>query len=73
MQIPLKLAWALTVHRAQGMTFDKVECVPGDVFAEGQAFVALSRVTSLRGLRLNSFSTSKVRANPSIAAFYRVM
>ena len=35
-QIPLKLAWALTVHRAQGMTLDKVECVLGDAFAEGQ-------------------------------------
>ena len=73
MQIPLKLAWALTVHRAQGMTLDKVECVLGDAFAEGQVYVALSRVTSLHGLRLNSFSASKVRANASVAAFYRAM
>mmetsp|Transcript_93703 Transcript_93703/g.136845 ORF Transcript_93703/g.136845 Transcript_93703/m.136845 type:complete len:116 (+) Transcript_93703:74-421(+) len=70
-QIPLKLAWALTVHRAQGMTLDKVECMLGDAFAEGQVYVALSRVTALRGLELYDFTASKVRSNAKVAAFYR--
>ena len=73
MQIPLKLAWALTVHRAQGMTLDKVACVLGDVFAEGQVYVALSRVTALSGLQLHDFDASKVRANGAVASFYRSM
>eukprot|EP00873_Tetraselmis_striata_P007290 jgi/Tetstr1/427554/TSEL_017680.t1 len=70
-QIPLKLAWALTVHRAQGMTLDRVQCVVGDAFAAGQIYVALSRARSFAGLELRGFNPAKVRASPKVIAFYR--
>ncbi|KYQ93685.1 DNA helicase [Tieghemostelium lacteum] len=68
-QLPLKLAWALTIHRAQGMTLDKVECQLSQSFACGQGYVALSRVRSLSGLYLRDFKRTAIRTSSKVIQF----
>ncbi|MFD1768391.1 helix-turn-helix domain-containing protein [Sphingobacterium suaedae] len=53
-QFPLRLAWAITIHKSQGLTFDKAVIDAGTSFAAGQVYVALSRLTGLEGLVLKS-------------------
>ena len=53
-QYPLRLAWAITIHKSQGLTFEKAIIDAGDAFAPGQVYVALSRCTNLEGMVLQS-------------------
>lgn len=70
-QYPLKLAWAITIHKSQGMTFDKMRLdLTRGVFEDGQTYVALSRVRSLEGLSVScKVMPHHVRQNPEITAF----
>ena len=70
-QYPLRLAWACTIHKAQGATLDSALIDIGlEVFEVGQAYVALSRVKSLDSLFVHSFSPDAFRLHPTVAAFY---
>jgi ATP-dependent DNA helicase PIF1 len=70
-QLPLILAWALTIHKSQGATLDIAEIDAGSgIFECGQTYVALSRVKSLEGLYLTSFDASKIKVNRKVQEFY---
>ena len=70
-QIPLILAWALTIHKSQGATMDAAEIDVGSgIFECGQTYVALSRVKSLSGLYLTSFDAKRIRINKKVKDFY---
>jgi ATP-dependent DNA helicase PIF1 len=71
-QIPLILSWAITIHKAQGITLDNAMInIGSSVFEYGQAYVALSRLTSREGLYIKSLDISKIRANPKVIEFYK--
>lgn len=69
-QYPIKLAWAITVHKSQGLTFEKAIIDVENAFAPGQVYVALSRLTSLNGLVLSSKINFKRLASDSTVADY---
>jgi len=70
-QVPLILAWALTIHKSQGATLDAAEIDVGSgIFECGQTYVALSRVKSLDGLYLTSFDVTKIRINKKVKEYY---
>ncbi|RDL32502.1 uncharacterized protein BP5553_08958 [Venustampulla echinocandica] len=70
-QIPLALAWALSIHKSQGMTLEYAEVSSRDIFESGQLYVGLSRVTTLGGLTVTGFSRKRTSMNPDVLNFYK--
>ena len=70
-QVPLILAWAITIHKSQGTTMDVAEIDVGqDIFENGQTYVALSRVKSLSGLYLSGYNSNKIFIHAKAREFY---
>jgi len=71
-QYPIKLAWAVTIHKSQGLTFDSAIIDAGKSFVAGQVYVALSRVRTLQGLILKSkITTESLRSNPEVLNYMK--
>lgn len=71
-QIPLILAWSVTIHKAQGLTLDKVIVdIGNDIFECGQMYVAISRVKTFDGLYLENFDITKLKINYRVLNFYK--
>lgn len=68
-QIPVTAAWAMTVHKSQGMTLDRVIVDLANSFEEGQVYVALSRARSLEGLKVDCLGSYQGKANPQVMQF----
>lgn len=69
-QFPVRLAYGITIHKSQGMTFDKLVVNFNKIFDYGQAYVALSRVKNLDGLIIKNFDHNKIVANHKVVEFY---
>lgn len=70
-QIPLILAWAITVHRSQGATLSSARADLKEAFGPGMAYVILSRIKTLSGLYLEGINYSKIKCDPRVLAFYK--
>lgn len=69
-QLPLILAWSLSIHKCQGMTLDRLHTDLSRAFGYGMVYVALSRVRNFEGLHLSGFDPSKIKAHPKVLDFY---
>jgi ATP-dependent DNA helicase PIF1 len=65
-QLPLRLAWAITIHKSQGMSLDAAEIDLSRSFAPGMGYVALSRVRTLEGLKLTGFNHQALQIHPEV-------
>ncbi len=69
-QQPLKLAYAITVHKTQGMTIPKIEIDANNFFATGQLYVALSRASNINGIKIKNISSKKLLVNKNALKYY---
>lgn len=69
--VPLTLAYAITIHKSQGQTIDKLFVDLHGVWEYGQAYTSLSRAKSLSGLVVNNFKTDYIKAHPKVLEFYQ--
>ncbi|RNC48963.1 PIF1 helicase-like protein, partial [Trypanosoma cruzi] len=72
-QIPLQLAYAITIHKSQGMSLSRVNVDFRGIFEEGQAYVALSRCTDLNSLVIENFDAHRVNPNAKALAYYKAL
>ena len=73
-QIPLIYAWAITIHKAQGVSLDMAQIDAGNnIFECGQTYVALSRIKSLAGLYLTAFNPLKIKVNKKVQEYYATL
>lgn len=72
-QLPLRLAWAITIHKSQGMSLDSAEIDLSRTFTPGMGYVALSRVRSLEGVYLKGMNTMALQLHPDIFTFDRTL
>ncbi len=71
-QYPIKLAWAVSIHKSQGLTFDELAIEASDAFTYGQVYVALSRCTNLNGIHLLSqIPIQKINADPKVELYLK--
>jgi len=70
LQYPLTQAWAMSIHKAQGMSLDLASVSLARCFEAGQAYVALSRCRSFKGLRVIDFNLENIRASPEALEFH---
>ena len=69
-QFPIRLAWAITIHKSQGQTYDRVNVNTNNIFAEGQLYVALSRCKNLEGMQIiGTLNEGKVKTSDSVIRF----
>jgi len=72
-QLPLRLAWAITIHKSQGMSINKLTVSLAGIFESGQAYVALSRATNLQSLQVTNFTPASVRTDSRVMQFYQTV
>jgi ATP-dependent DNA helicase PIF1 len=70
-QLPLRLSWAITIHKSQGMSLDFLKVDASKSFEAGQAYVALSRARSMEGLQVVGFDPRKCWCDPKVVDFYK--
>jgi ATP-dependent DNA helicase PIF1 len=70
-QIPLILAWAITIHKSQGLTLEKISCDLSEIFSPGQIYVALSRARSLSGVFIESINFNRISCDAEAVRFYK--
>lgn len=72
-QVPLILAWAISIHKSQGQTIQRVKVDLGRVFEKGQSYVALSRAATMEGLQVLRFDPKKVSAHPRVIEWSKTL